>query len=85
MTKGAGLLFPHGDDKALADVIQQLHDDASLYERVAGACYEKARLFDISKTVEAYNAVYVKLKKTHYRDYAHFNNIPHLQGREDAQ
>lgn len=62
MTQGAGLLFPHGDDKALASLIKQLHDDKLFYQQVADACYEKAKLFDIKKMVENYNLVYEKLK-----------------------
>ena len=61
MTQGAGLLFPHGDDKALAELIKKLHDDKLLYKQVADACFEKAKQFDIKKMVENYNAVYEKL------------------------
>lgn len=61
MTEGAGLLFPHGDDKALANLIRQLHDNQQLYQQVADACYEKACQFDISKMVEKYNEVYKEL------------------------
>ena len=61
ITEGAGLLFPHGDDKALADLIHQLHDDKQLYKHVADACYEKARQFDICKMLEKYNEVYAEL------------------------
>ena len=63
MTQGAGLLFPHGDDKALATLIKQLHDDKLFCQQVADACYEKAKQFDIKKMVENYNEVYEKLKK----------------------
>lgn len=63
ITEGSGLLFPHGDDKALADLIRQLHDDKELYQRVADACYEKASQFDISKMVEKYNEVYKELSR----------------------
>lgn len=62
MTQGAGLLFPHGDDKALAALIKQIHDDKLFYLHVADACYEKAKQFDIKKMVENYNIVYEKLK-----------------------
>ena len=61
MTQGAGLLFPHGDDKVLATLIKQLHDDKSFYQQVADACYEKAKLFDIKIMVDNYNMVYEKL------------------------
>jgi glycosyltransferase involved in cell wall biosynthesis len=62
VTQGSGLLFPHGDDKALADLIRQLHDDKLYYQQVADKCYERARQFDISKMVEAYNKIYEGLK-----------------------
>lgn len=61
ITEGVGLLFPHGDDKALADLIRKLHDDKKLYLQVADACYRKARQFDIRTMAENYHAVYVKL------------------------
>lgn len=61
VTQEAGLLFPHGDDKALADLIRKLHDDKIYYQQVADRCYERACQFDIRKMVENYNAVYVEL------------------------
>ena len=61
MTEGAGLLFPHGDDKALADIIMRLHDDHELYQQVAKTCYEKARRFDISVMVKSYNDIYERV------------------------
>lgn len=63
MTEGAGILFPHGDDEALTDLIRQLHDNQQLYQQVADACYEKACQFDISKMVEKYNEVYMELSR----------------------
>ena len=61
MTEGYGVLFPHGDAKRLAEIIQQLHDDNNYYQRVADKCYERARQFDISQMVMQYNDVYLKL------------------------
>ncbi|WP_084589729.1 glycosyltransferase [Prevotella sp. S7 MS 2] len=58
VTKGYGILFPHGDAQALADIIRQLHDDPIYYNMVAKACYQRACQFDISKTVERYIRVY---------------------------
>ena len=58
VTEGYGILFPHGDEKALADIIVRLSQDEDYYQQVARRCYERARQFDISKMVEAYNAVY---------------------------
>lgn len=61
VTKGYGLLFPESDAKALADVLQRLHDDKDFSRKVADRCYRRAREFDISKTAEGYNDVYIKL------------------------
>ena len=58
VTEGYGILFPHGDDGALASIILQLSEDRAYYQKVASRCYERARQFDISKMVEAYNEIY---------------------------
>lgn len=63
MTQGAGLLFPHGDDKALAEIIERLHNDQQLYQKVADACYQKAKQFDISKMVAQYDSIYKQYRK----------------------
>lgn len=62
-TSGYGLLFPHGDAEALAKIIRRLAEDKSYYDEVAAKCYERARQFDISTTVEEYYRIYQKLKK----------------------
>ena len=61
VTNGYGILFPHEDANALASIIKQLHDDQNYYHQVADKCYERAKEFDISKMVEAYNQVYNSL------------------------
>ena len=61
VTEGYGILFPHGDDEALASIILQLSEDRAYYQEVASHCYERARQFDIGKMVEAYNEIYRKL------------------------
>lgn len=58
VTQGYGILFPHGDAKALAEIIEKLHNDTTYYQEVADRCYSRARQFDICKTVEDYNEVY---------------------------
>ena len=60
VTKGYGILFPHEDAKALAAIIQRLHDDHEYYCHVATHCYERAKQYDISTMVLQYNAVYCK-------------------------
>ncbi|MCM1451587.1 MAG: glycosyltransferase [Clostridium sp.] len=55
---GAGLLFPHQDAKALADIIIDLDSDEEKYKSIAHSCYEKAKQYDISTMAEAYNKCY---------------------------
>lgn len=61
VTKGYGVLFPHGDDKALATIIQKLSDDKEYRQKIASKCLERAKMFDIQKMVDSYNNVYLDL------------------------
>ena len=61
MTNGAGLLFAHGDDKQLAELIQTLMGDSVFYKQIATQCMLRAKLFDISKMVDGYMNVYREL------------------------
>lgn len=63
VTKDYGLLFPHGDEKALAEIIVKLHDDKEHYKQVADKCYERACQFDIKTMVESYSNIYLSLKQ----------------------
>ena len=60
VTQGYGILFPHEDANALAEIIRKLHDTPDYYQQVADKCYERAKQFDISTMVLQYNAVYCK-------------------------
>lgn len=61
VVEGAGVLFPLGDDKKLADIIKQLMEDKTYYQQVAAKCWKRAQMFDIQKMVDAYNEVYMGL------------------------
>ena len=61
VTKGYGVLFPHGDAEALAGIIRKLHDDKAYYDEVAEKCHQRALMFDINKMVDGYEAVYKEL------------------------
>lgn len=61
ITEGYGILVPHQDADALANAIEQLHDDSHLYKQIADRCYERASQFDISKMVSRYNNVYLSI------------------------
>lgn len=55
---GAGVLFPHGDDKALASKIQWLCEHPDEYREVSQRCQEKAQQYDISVTIDRYLDLY---------------------------
>ena len=57
-TINAGILFPHQDDQALAKIIEELANDSNYYQTIAQSCYERAKLYDIEKTAQAYAALY---------------------------
>lgn len=61
VTKGYGILFPHGDDKALANEIKHLAEDRTYYRQIATQCQERAQQFDIEKMVDAYYQLYINL------------------------
>lgn len=61
IVRGYGILFPHGDDKALANEIKHLAEDRDYYNQIASQCYERAKQFDIRKMVDAYANVYEEL------------------------
>ena len=61
VTRDAGLLFTHGDDKQLAELIQTLMRDRELYKYVASQCLQRAKQYDISKMVDGYMNVYKEL------------------------
>lgn len=61
VTKGYGVLFPHGDDMALADVILKLTTDEDYRAEVVKRCKERAMQYDISTMAENYNNVYKEL------------------------
>ncbi len=58
IVSGAGILFPHGDDKALAREIQNLCENPVLYRSIALACQERARKYDVSVMAEKYSNLY---------------------------
>lgn len=58
ITNGAGILFPHEDENALAEIIKELMNDKKYYQKVADRCLQRATDYDIQKTVKAYINVY---------------------------
>lgn len=60
---GYGLLFPHGDEKALADTIERLSHNTDFYKKVADKCWERAQMYDIQKMVDSYSELYNSLSR----------------------
>lgn len=61
VTKGYGVLFPHSDDKALAEVVLKLTTDKGYHDEVVSKCRERALQYDIQKMAEGYFEAYRKL------------------------
>ncbi len=58
---GAGILFPQGDEKALADSINHLITDKDYYRQVAEKCFDRAKKYDIKNTAQRYVDIYRSL------------------------
>lgn len=63
IVEGNGILFPHQNEKALAEAILKLMEKPDEAKKVAEKCFEKASQYDISKTVDAYFEVYNQVRK----------------------
>lgn len=63
MASGAGILFPHGDDKELAKQIQYLCEHPHEYRIISQRCQERAKEFDISIMATDYLNIYLKHQK----------------------
>lgn len=61
VTKGYGILFPHGNSGILANQIKHLAEDQVYYNQTAARCYERAKQFDIKNMVDSYLKVYYQI------------------------
>lgn len=61
---GAGLLFETGNEKELAQKIVDLLSDSNYYEKIAAQCLQRAKQFDIHKTIENYTKLYEEIIKS---------------------
>jgi glycosyltransferase involved in cell wall biosynthesis len=55
---GAGLLFPAGDERILAERINDLLSNSDYYEKVARACLVRSKEYNINKMVNQYIELY---------------------------
>ncbi len=60
---GYGLLFPHEDAQALADIIIKLSTDCSYASNIAFRCQERAKQFDVNVMAKRYNSIYKEVCK----------------------
>jgi len=70
ITKGFGLLFEEGDEKELAKLILQLKENKEYANKVASACYERVKHFDINIMANELAEEYKK-----YGNYKNNNNV----------
>ena len=62
VVKGAGILFSYQDANQLAKILLHLQSDKKYALEIAQKCYDRAKQYDIEKTVDAYEALYQSLK-----------------------
>lgn len=62
IVRGAGVLFPHEDAKALAIEIQKLCEDDLYAKKVAVRCQERAKMFDIEVMAKMYMNTYERVQ-----------------------
>lgn len=60
---GAGILFPAGNEKILAEEILKLISDENYYDTTVSNCLARAEHFDISKMVAKHISLYEELLK----------------------
>lgn len=58
VVENAGILFPLGDEQALAKILEQLLSNAEFYANTVASCLRKANEYDIYKMVERYIKCY---------------------------
>ncbi|MBO7635221.1 MAG: glycosyltransferase [Paludibacteraceae bacterium] len=60
---GYGMLFPHEDAQALANIVIKLSTDRSYATQVALKCQDRAKQFDVNVMARRYNNIYQELNR----------------------
>ena len=63
VVSGAGVLFQHENSKELANKILEADSNPDKYQEIANQCRARAKEFDISKTIDSYNRLYLSISK----------------------
>lgn len=61
VVEGAGVIFEHGNERELADIINKLLNDTDYYNRIAMACMLRSEMYSIERTSEKYLDIYYEL------------------------
>lgn len=61
IVKGAGLLFPKGDEKELEKHILELSENQEYKDRIVKQCIERAQEYDIKNMIDGYLTLYREL------------------------
>ncbi|MCH5229136.1 MAG: glycosyltransferase [Muribaculaceae bacterium] len=61
IVRGAGLLFPQGDEKSLAEIIKQCIENPTLSSKISDKCKQRASQYDIKNTVNKHLSLYSRL------------------------
>ena len=61
LVKGAGLLFPQGDAKALAARIKEVCENPEMAREIGQKCRERAQQYDITETARQYRELYASV------------------------
>ncbi|MGM1055641.1 MAG: glycosyltransferase [Bacteroidota bacterium] len=63
VVKGAGILFPVGDEKSLANELLKLREDPEYYKKIASSGLKRSEKYDIEVMVEKYIDLYTRIFK----------------------
>ena len=61
VVRGAGVLFPKGDEKHLASEIEHLMNDQDYYQQISFQCSKRAMEYDIQKSITKYENIWQSL------------------------
>lgn len=60
VVKGAGVLFPEGDEQSLANEILKLSEDPEYYKKIAASGLKRSQKYDIENMVDKYINLYYR-------------------------
>lgn len=68
VVEDAGILFPAGDEKRLAECLTHLLLDKQYYNQIAARCFERSRRYDIYHMVDKYTRLYKSILTRAYNE-----------------